>query len=1111
MRKFFGYFAALISALALSATSSSAQIFSPLHTFATATGSTAPLVQGPDGTLYGVSARGGVSAPTGSGTVFRLQPDGTGFSILYSFTNGSDGALPMAGLILSGGTLYGTTENGGSGAHGTVFKINTDGSGFATIHSFTAYTSGTNSDGASPLGRLVLSGNTLYGTTSAGGSHNSYGTIFKVNNDGTSFTTLYTFGLVGAGDPGFPMAGLVLSGSTLYGTTYTGGVTGAGGTVFQIDTGGTGFAVVHAFSAIVSGTNSDGTHPKAGLVLSGGILYGTTSAGGQGHGSVFSLNPGDSSFTNLYNFTNGVDGSTPIADLAISGGTLYGTTSAGGTNFPGWGTIFKLNTDGTGFGNLYEFAQNKNGTQPAAGLLVSDSTLYGTTPNTGGAIGGTVFRLGMDGSGFTVLANGNDGAQPLGGLVLLGDSFYGTTSAGGVAGEGVVFKVGTNGTGFTTLHAFPLATYDPASGGNYYTNSDGAIPVGTLASSGGVLYGTTELGGTFGGGTVFRVNTDGTGFTNLYSFTNGPGGAEPQAGVVISGNALYGTASGNFNIGTIFKINTDGTGFTNLYAFSALVNGTNNDGNGPLSGLVLGGDTLYGAAHYGGTDGAGTLYKIGTNGANFTVLFDFIAPTNSTDTLNMNGVNPVGGLILSGNTLYGTASGGSSGRKGSGSGNTPATIFKINTDGSGFTRLHSFTNIFDGSNPKAGLALSGSTLYGTASGGGNGGAGTVFQLDTNGTGFTTLHTFPFQQGTPMGDLVAIGNTAYGTSEYGAPVSASSLTGAGSVFAITPTAPPSIQFTASPTNGIPPQAVQFSAPGVDDRGNTLLAWYWNFGDGTPTFTITYSTNRSSGVISTNYNYISTQNPLHTYSNNVTYIPTLVAMNNNGVEVNGFGPAIVLAYPSSILNGGFEAGTFTNWTRTGNSGSSDISTLAPYRHSGTYGAHLAAAGTLGYLSQTLTTIPGSTYLVSLWLDSTNVSSANEFSVTWGGNVLMDQTNIPKIGWTNIQFFVTATGNITVLQLGYRNDSTYFGLDDVIVVSAQPVIAKLTFSGTNLVLNGSGGISNRTYYVLSSTNPATPLNQWIPLATNVLGSNGIFSITATNGVDPAAPRQFYILQMN
>ncbi|MGA2656058.1 MAG: choice-of-anchor tandem repeat GloVer-containing protein [Verrucomicrobiota bacterium] len=1070
-----------------------------MHIFSTATRSVAPLAQGPDGTLYGVSASGGVSGPPGNGTVFKVQPDGSGFSIIYSFTNGNDGSGPAAGLIMSGNTLYGTAESGGSGGHGTVFKINTDGTGLATIYSFTAYTPGTNSDGANPQGSLVLSGNTLHGTASVGGSANSYGTIFKVNTDGTGFTKLHTFGLVGVSDPAYPLAGMVLSGSTLYGTTSAGGSANGGGTVFKIDTSGTGFAIVHAFPGTVSGTNSDGAHPKAGLVLSGGMLYGTASGGGEGWGTVFSVSTDGSSFTNLYNFTNGVDGSTPGAALTLSGGTLYGTASSGG-NWPGWGTVFKLHTDSTGFTNLYEFAQGDSGTQPEAGLLLSGSTLYGTTPNTSGYTGGTVFKLGTDGSGFTVLANGSDGAQPQGGLVLSGDSFYGTTSAGGVAGAGVVFKVNTNGTGFATLHVFTAATNESAAGDNSYANSDGATPLGTLASAGGVLYGTTEIGGTFGVGTIFRVNTDGTGFTNLYSFTNGLDGAFPTAGLVLSGSTLYGTAGGSQpfpaevggNESTIFKINTDGTGFTNLYDFSAAANGTNSDGNGPLAGLVLGGDTLYGTAHYGGPGGAGTLFKINTNGTGFAAFYSFPVPLRGINN-DPDGANPAAGLILSGNTLYGTTSyGGTKASLDPRDIGGPGTIFRVNTDGTGFATLYELTNTFGGSVAMGALALSGGALYGTASIGGNGSAGTVFQINTDGTGFTPLHAFPFQQGKPVGDLVAIGNTVYGTCEYGAPASGSSIAGSGLVFAVTPTATPSIEFTASPTNGIPPQTVQFTAPGVDDRGNTIIEWKWNFGDGAQ--------------------FQGAANPTHTYTNEGPFTPTLIAGNNNGATIIGSGPAIAVVYPGSILNGGFETGTFTNWTAGGNFGQSSPSASANYVHSGKYGAALSAYGSLGYLSQTLSTLPGAVYSISFWLHNPTSKTNNEFQVSWNGTVLLDMTNLPVIGWTNIQLTVTAAAGTAVLKFGYRNDTAYFGLDDISVSSAAqpPGIAGISLAGANLVLNGTAGLSGRTYFVLMWTNLTEPLNQWAPVATNVPVADGNFSITATNAVNPNAPQRFYILQL-
>src|SRR5207247_5521537 len=132
---------------------------------------------------------------------------------------GSDGYFPSAGLALSGSTLYGTTVGGGSSGSGTVFKVNTDGTGFSVVKSFTGW------DGANPQAALVLSDSTLYGTTYSGGGSGypdtlGNGTVFKVNTDGTGYIVLKNF----MGDDGaYPSARLVLSGSTLYGTTDQGG------------------------------------------------------------------------------------------------------------------------------------------------------------------------------------------------------------------------------------------------------------------------------------------------------------------------------------------------------------------------------------------------------------------------------------------------------------------------------------------------------------------------------------------------------------------------------------------------------------------------------------------------------------------------------------------------------------------------------------------------------------------------------------------------------------------------------------------------------------------------------------------------------------------------
>ncbi len=194
--------------------------------------------------------------------MFAVNTNGTGFTTLYSFSalgTNSDGTGPYGGLILSGNTLYGTAYAGASLGFGTVFAVNTDGTGFRNLHSFTW------SDGALPYGGLVLSNNTLYGMADAGGSSFA-GTVFKVNTNGTGFRNLHNFSGDSDKNPG---AGLILSGNTLYGTAFT---------VFAVNTDGTRF------------TNLYNVGSQAGLILSGNILYGTTEEGGSsGNGTVFSL------------------------------------------------------------------------------------------------------------------------------------------------------------------------------------------------------------------------------------------------------------------------------------------------------------------------------------------------------------------------------------------------------------------------------------------------------------------------------------------------------------------------------------------------------------------------------------------------------------------------------------------------------------------------------------------------------------------------------------------------------------------------------------------------------------------------------------------------------
>jgi uncharacterized repeat protein (TIGR03803 family) len=173
--------------------------------------------------------------------VFAVDTDGTGFKTLHTFSGGADGARPKCGLVILGNTLYGTTGGGGNSGSGTLFAINADGSGFTNLYSFSALSSSapyTNADGAFPDSSLLLTGNTLYGTAAGGGISGS-GTVFALHIDGSGFTNLYTFSAT-AGSPGRnndganPHGKLLLTGDTLFGTTAGGGTSG-NGTVFSIN------------------------------------------------------------------------------------------------------------------------------------------------------------------------------------------------------------------------------------------------------------------------------------------------------------------------------------------------------------------------------------------------------------------------------------------------------------------------------------------------------------------------------------------------------------------------------------------------------------------------------------------------------------------------------------------------------------------------------------------------------------------------------------------------------------------------------------------------------------------------------------------------------------
>jgi uncharacterized repeat protein (TIGR03803 family) len=282
--------------------------------------------------------------------VYALDTGGMNFTNLHNFSafstslpqTNSDGAQPQDRLILYGNTLYGAAPFGGTFGVGTLFSVSVNGTGFTNFYSFTT------SGGYAPEGGVILSGNMLYGTASQGYDFSEVpegsGTVFAVNTNGTGFTNLYTFGVEyygGNGDGAHPESHLVLSGNTLYGTTEE-GVSSDAGTIFRINTDGSIFANLHNFDV------TDGQHMTAGLCFSNNVLYGTTIQGGSaGNGTVFKFNLSNSNLVTLYSFTavsgsksTNSDGMTPYADLVLGSNTLYGVTGVGG--LAGDGTAFAV-------------------------------------------------------------------------------------------------------------------------------------------------------------------------------------------------------------------------------------------------------------------------------------------------------------------------------------------------------------------------------------------------------------------------------------------------------------------------------------------------------------------------------------------------------------------------------------------------------------------------------------------------------------------------------------------------------------------------------------------------------------------------------------------------
>ena len=402
-----------------------AQTFKTLHNFNNTDAALpwATLLQANDGNFYGTTQNGGNTACSlGCGTIFKITPSGKLTAFNFDGTNGNG---PIAGLVQApNGDIYGVTTSGGANDGGTVFKYTPNGA-VTTLYSFDPNT------GYAPLGGLVLaSDGNFYGTTSGGGpptgacKPSGCGTIFKITPKG-KYTTLHHFN--GIPDGAMPLATMTQApNGKFYGTASALGTADDYGTVFTMTPEGK-FTVVHQFN------DTDGAYPFGGLILGAdGNFYGQTDLGGASDygafGTVYKMTP-KGKVTTLHSFEQ-TDGDNPISNLVQgTDGNFYGTASYGGKH-PNFGTIFKITSSGK-FTTLHNF-DSTHGSYPYAGLIqATNGKFYGATyaggPSTACPYGcGTVFSLSIGLGPFveTLPNSGKTGAP----IRILGTDLTGTTS-----------------------------------------------------------------------------------------------------------------------------------------------------------------------------------------------------------------------------------------------------------------------------------------------------------------------------------------------------------------------------------------------------------------------------------------------------------------------------------------------------------------------------------------------------------------------------------------------------------------------------------------------------------------------------------------------------------
>lgn len=532
------------------------------------------------GLLYGTTQTGGVH---GGGTLFTFDPSNNTFADIHDFNSGTDGSKPGAYLLDAGGIVYGTAAFEGTHNGGTIFSYNTSNTTFTTIFNFDPAT-----DGSDPEGGLTYISGVLYGTTKNDGANGSGGTVYSYAISGDTFTDLHDFDNNDPNNAGNPQGGVVNVGGTLYGLTSS-------NVFFSIASSGTNFTVVHLFGTPIT----FGGGPGNTLLPYQGLLYGVMSGGGtHDSGVIFSFDPSDDTYHDLYDLNYSADGSTPLGGLINVNGIFYGVTTSGGAN--DYGTLFSFDPSNDTFTKLHDLNLDTDGGRVYGNLLDVNGVLYGMTYAGGLDGNGVIFSFDPAHDTFADVHdfNGDDGGFPNGSLINVGGILYGLTTSKGVNNDGTLFSLNPSDDAFRVLHAFSAA-------------SDGSDPPGNLLDVGGVLYGMTSVGGANDYGTIFSYDVSHDTFTKLHDFDSSTEGDGPYSSFVELGGLLYSSTGegGSGSVGTLFSFDPSDNAVTVLRSLDRVADGAYAEGT-----FVNVGGTLYGTINAGGANnGGGTIFSLSRN------------------------------------------------------------------------------------------------------------------------------------------------------------------------------------------------------------------------------------------------------------------------------------------------------------------------------------------------------------------------------------------------------------------------------------------------------------------------------------------------------------------